>query len=414
MKIVSFTIGLLALFMTAGCRCHDAWEKQRVAFAERDRPLLFNSDGNEMVYYPKNAPFTYEGFCAQRLDGYWDSAISTLCYCPWTSGFGLMTTARAGEFYDRPDNQISGCTNAAPVFWRELGTDALEMSSRFCRSKGKEVFVSIRVNDTHDAVHRPDKPDFLFSPFKQRHPECLMGTQDRRPPYCAWSAVDYSQPLVRVTFLGYVRQLAENYEFDGLDLDFFRHVQCFKSVAWGAESASDAERKVLTEMIAEVRRILDGYGRKRGRRPFLLARTPDSPGFCCGVGIDIETWLRLKYVDVWCGSGYYRMRSWRESADLAHRYGAKFYASLDESRVASHCSRLRWPCLGGRNSRANFAARVAAAEEEGCDGVEFFNIDDYPAPERKAIAALSPGTNGLNARTSTASGEASSPSFTAP
>ena len=77
--------------------------------------------------------------------------------------------------------------NAAEDFAKK-GTDALEMASAFCRRKGLEIFVSIRMNDTHD--NRGAKPpNSHFSLFKQQHPECLMGTMTNRPRYCAFQAV---------------------------------------------------------------------------------------------------------------------------------------------------------------------------------------------------------------------------------
>ena len=364
-------------------------------------PVIYNTDGCDMLDYPVGDPITYEGFVAQRLArDIPGSGVTAVGYCPVSSGFGFFTALKMGDTLLNP--LPDGSTwrgrkvyNATGDFAKR-GLDALEMGLRYAREQGRVAIASIRMNDTHDQGHTPERPYFLFSPFKQRHPECLMGAREKRPPCCAWSAVDFTHQLVRDTFLSYVRQLADNYDFDGLDLDFFRHVQYFKTVANGAE-ATDAERALLTGMIGEVRAILDGAGKRKGRRPFLCVRTPDSADYCRAVGIDIESWLRLKYVDIWCGAGYFRLRPWRDSARMAHRHGAKFYASIDESRIESHCARLKIPRMDGRNSRHHFAARVAAAAEEGCDGVELFNIDDYPQSERKAIAALVPGkTDGLD------------------
>lgn len=365
-------------------------------------PVIYNTDGCDMLDYPVDDPITYASFIAQRLGrDLPGSAVTAVGYCPVSSGFGHFTALKVGDTLLNPLPPNSTWRgrkvyNATGDFAKK-GLDALEMGLRYSRSMGCATIASIRMNDTHDQGHTPEKPYFLFSPFKVRHPEFLMGSRQNRPPFCAWSAVDYTHPEVREAMLGYVRQLAENYDFDALDLDFFRHVQYFKSVAWGAEAASAEECEMMTALVRDIRAVLNQKALRQGRRVTLIARTPDSPGYCRAAGLDVERWLGERLVDVWVGSGYFRLQDWRESAELAHRYGAKFYASLDESRVERHCARLKLPRFTGRNSRANFAARVAAAAEEGCDGIEFFNIDDYPDSERKAIAALAPGlTDGLD------------------
>ncbi|HOE61782.1 MAG TPA: alpha/beta hydrolase family protein [Candidatus Latescibacteria bacterium] len=365
-------------------------------------PVVYNTDGCDMLDYPVGDPITYEGFVAQRLArDIPGSGVSAVGYCPVSSGFGFFTALKMGDTLLNPlppGSRWRGrdVYNATADFAKQ-GLDALEMGLRYSRSEGRVAVASLRMNDTHDQEHTPEKPYFLFSPFKIRHPECLMGTREKKPPLCAWSAVDYTRPEVRKAMAGYVQQLADNYDFDALDLDFFRHVQYFRSVAWGAESASDEERAMMTDLVRDIRKILDARGAQKGRRLLLSVRTPDSAAYCHAVGLDVERWMKEKLIDVWCGSGYFRLCPWKESAEFAHRYGVKYYASLDESRIERHCARLKLPRLDGRNSRENFAARVAAATEEGCDGIVFFNIDDYPESERKAIAALVPGkTDGLN------------------
>ena len=365
-------------------------------------PVFYNTDGCDMLHYPIGDPITREAFLAQRLArDVPESAVTAVGYCPISSGFGFFTALKVGDTLLRPlpagSRWRGRPTYNATGDFAAKGLDALEMGLSYAHSQGRKAIVSIRMNDTHDEVHRPDRPFHLYSPFKERHPDCLMGSPTNRPVRCAWSAVDYSRPEVRAAMLGYVRQFAENYDFDALDLDFFRHVQYFKSVAWGADSTSDDERAMMTQLLRDIRQVLNQKGDRYGRKIRLVVRTPDAAAYAKAVGLDVETWMHEKLIDIWCGSGYFRLTSWRESAELAHRYGVKYYASLDESRVESFCAARKLPRLNGRNSRANFAARVAAAHEEGCDGVEFFNIDDYPESERKAIAALYPGqTDGLD------------------
>ena len=401
LAVVGFALS--AALFSAGC-AHDRWEAERAALVNRERPLLFNADGNEMVYYPMRSPITYDGFCAQRLNGYTNSAISTLCYCPWSSGFGLMSTLRAGEFFDRPIDLNEGCTNAAPLFARELGTDALEMTSRFCRTDGREIIVSIRVNDTHDNWYfqpgtNPPR-SWLFPKWKEAHPDCLYGRRDgKNPPFGSWTAVDFEHPEVRAYMRAFVRDFVNNYDVDGIEFDFMRHCQIFKSVGWGAQ-ATPAQLKLMTDFMGELRGIVEAAGRRKGRPLLVLVRTPDSIDYCRAVGIDIEAWLKAGVADIWSVSDYFQLEYWDRAVALAHRYGVKLYAALAESRVpgqvkgnAEKGARM----LPGRNGIECFTAEYAAAMACGCDGIELFNQSCiWPLDTRKLNAIDPRRTAGLD------------------
>ena len=81
-------------------------------------------------------------------------------------------------------------------------------------------------------------------------------------------------------------------------------------------------------------------------------------------------------MDVWIGAGCFRLNHWNTSADLAHSYGVKFYASLDEKRIPRGASRKMLPVLPGRMTWEFYAARFADAMASGYDGVYVFNIEN--------------------------------------
>jgi len=370
----------LTVCLTGFAKAADsAWESLRAGLKNRPRPLILNSDGNEMVYYPTNAPVTAEGFFARRLDEYRGTKISTLAYCPWSSGFGLMTTTRAGEYFDAPIDLKKDCTNATPAFAAK-GLDCLDMVTSFCRTNGMEIFVSIRVNDTHDRSYvRPGSNpprSWLFPKWKDENPDCLCGEPRRQPPYASWTAVDFENPKVRDYMKKFVSEFANNYDVDGIEYDFMRHGPIFKSVAWGA-SATEAQLKLMTDFMRELRDITEAAGRKRGRPILVLVRTSDSLAYAKEFGIDVEDWLKSGVMDLWSVSDYFQLDYLKPNADLAHKHGVRFYSALAESRIPSFVKRnakkgLR--CLPGRNTVASFAAEYAAAMTAGCDGVESFNL----------------------------------------
>ena len=350
----------------------DAFEAKRAEMLNRPRTVIYNTDGNDMTLYPRSLPLTQEAFESVRLRHTEGTKIDSVFYCPHSSGFGWFTTRKTHDFMTVQFRPPEANVHNAAADFAAKGTDALEMASAYCRRRGLEIFVSIRMNDTHDNKG-PMPPGVHFSLFKQRHPECLMGTMTNRPRHCAWTAVDFAHAAVRDHVRRFVREFLEGYDIDGIEFDFFRHLQLFKTVANGAD-ATAAELNLMTELMRDLRTTADAIGRRRGR-PFLFAvRVPDSVGFCRTVGIDIERWVHESIVDIVIGSGYFQCNPWHVMADVVHRNGGKFYASLDEAR--SNMKRAPLGMLPGRGmSPAFYRAREAAAIAEGVDGVYLFNIE---------------------------------------
>ena len=351
----------------------DVWAARRAEALARPRAFVYNTDGNDAHNWPSNLPVTVGNFTGRRLVHALGTRITTISYCPLSSGFGRLTCRKAGEAYcvksHRGKRHVS-----ADLF--AMGTDPLELASAFCRTNGLEIFVSIRVNDTHDAAGTFERPDPLFPDFKKNNPDCLMGRPEKgkRPPFCNWSAVDFSHEKVRAHMRKFVRELAENYDIDGIEYDFNRHTQLFKSVAMGGE-ASQAELDLMTAFMRELRAITEEAGRKKNRPILAVMRAPDSVEYCRAVGIDLARWFDERLVDIWIGGGYFCLNPWKASADFAHRHGVKFYASMDETRIPRSAARKRLPFLEGRMTLPFYAARFADAMASGCDGVYVFNLE---------------------------------------
>ncbi len=66
--------------------------------------------------------------------------------------------------------------------------------------------------------------------------EAMRTQMLNRPRYCAWTAVDFAHAAVRDHVRRFVREFLESYDIDGIEYDFFRHLQLFKTVANGADA----------------------------------------------------------------------------------------------------------------------------------------------------------------------------------
>ena len=350
-----------------------SFERQRAALLAKERPVVYNTDGCDMLYFPTNLPLSVESFCSLRLDWSKGPVIGTVSYCPLSSGFAHFTATKAGDLFTgsvlcRP----ASLYNATIDFRDRLGTDSLQMAIDFCRREGKEVFVSIRMNDTHDAS--TEYGQYFFPPFKKAHPEYLMGTVSNKPPCCSWTAVDFAQEAVRAHVRKFVRAFVENYDVDGIEYDFLRHAQLFKTVAWGG-AATAQECEMMSALMRDLRGITEEVGRRRGRPILVVVRTPDSVPYAKAIGMDVEKWMSDRSFDIWVAAGYFQLEAWTKSVAVARRHGVKFYASLDESRIPSSAARMKMTLIPGRQTQEFYHARFATAFAQGCDGVYLFNLE---------------------------------------
>ncbi len=362
----------LALVLVSGCASDKGWQRQRAEALNRPREVIYNNDGDEPLIWPKGQPFSLEAFYAMRTAAVADSQVDTAFYCPGTP-FGLFKAdIPSAELFLR--NLSDKYTNVMPEFLKR-GTDPVREIGRWCKAHNKEFFITVRVNDTHDGAADQsrlgppyDASNVMFSAFKAAHPELLLGASSNRSPFCVWSAADFTQAEVRDRFYRICRELCMNYDLDGLDLDFFRHMQLFKSVAWGG-TASEAERELMTELMRRVRAAAEEAGQRRGRPILLSVRVPDSVPYCREVGIDLEAWLREGLVDMVAASGYWQHNPWSVTVDLCRRYNVKAYASLDESRLPETADAPL-----SRKTRETYRGRAMAARQAGMDGILYFNL----------------------------------------
>jgi hypothetical protein len=166
------------------------------------------------------------------------------------------------------------------------GIDVYKVWIERARRHGLSPWLTMRMNDLHGV---DDDACFMHSDFWRRHPEY------RRVPYrfAGWPdrALDYGRAEVRAHHLKFIRELAECYDFDGLELDWMRFGYHFRP---GHEAAGAA---LLTAFTAEVRALLDQWEGIRGHRIYLGARVPSRPQTALRLGMDAVAWARKGLID---------------------------------------------------------------------------------------------------------------------
>ncbi|MCC7476517.1 MAG: family 10 glycosylhydrolase [Pirellulales bacterium] len=327
----------------------------------RDRKLIFNNDGGDVLY---GATHTPQGLLDVRTSGLAGTQVDSIFYTSRSSGFGLFThNTQVGEIFTSTGGRYSNNMTQSLI---NQGTDVLEVTSDFAHSNNMEMFWSMRMNDTHDASG--ESAIYAFPQLKVDHPEWLMGTASNHPAYGAWTAIDYGVQQVRDLALDYFEEVCQNYDVDGIELDFFRHPFFFRSHTSGG-TATQADRDQMTQLVRDIRTMTEQVGMQRGSPILVSIRVPDSLGYSKDVGLDITQWLQEGLVDTMTVSDYFRAEEWNTSVALGHQYGVPVYAGLSESRMSGDAGTIR-------GSLESYMARASEAWQAGVDGIYMFNFTD--------------------------------------
>ena len=342
--------------------------EMRKQLAGRKRRIIANNDGCDCLYFPKNKEVTAKNFLAMRTTALAGTHVDTIAYCTISSGFsnfthhtkfGTVLARQSAEFGILPSTR-----NIAQALI-DQGADCLKLVVDYAHEHGMEAFWSMRMNDTHDVAHRPEKAYLLYPPLKVEYPEWLVGDHVKRTPHGRWSSVDYARPEIRGLAFKFIEEVCRNYDVDGVELDFFRHMCYFKSAAMGGK-ASQEERDMMTGLMRRVRSMTEEVGRERARPILVAVRVADSVEFNRGIGLDIERWLEDGLVDILITTCYFRLNPWDYSVKLGREHGVAVYPCLSDSRVRGQ-SRFN------RGSYASYRGRAMNAWAAGAAGIHTFN-----------------------------------------
>jgi len=373
-----YAVAVMALILVAAsagaqrgenCDSVEAYRQARAETAHRQRRVIFNNDGDDHLLADE---VSREAFLAKRTTPLLGSHVDTISYCTSRPFGAFLHRTEIGDIITQSEPFRGKPTNVVEHFL-ERDTDPLQVMTEFCHENGLEIFWSMRMNDTHDASYPAEAQHPYWSSFKQQHPELLFGTREDRPEFGNWSAVDYASPIVRDFLFEAFREVCKGYDVDGVEMDFFRHLVFFRTVAEGGQ-ATDEERAMMTDLVRRIREMTETVGMERGRPILLTMRVPDSVPFCRAIGLDIEGWLEDELIDVLVAAGDFRLNPWEYSVQLAETHGVPVYADLDPAIRRG----LQGPF--DRNSIEAHRARALNAWRAGVDGIYLFNHFNPHAP----------------------------------
>ena len=240
--------------------------------------ILYNNDMTNTAnttspFHATGAPFT-----AEVLRGSVDEVAGLTDVHLLSPGLGWIPVWEsqiypAAEHYQRWE-QTTGLP--ADTFGQFLmaGGDILQVFIDRCRETGQVPFISFRMNDPHEQHHADDFLAGIYHPRSQWISDFYLAHLDDRlgDDYMTnfrHRGLDWMVPEVREQKYEFLKEILENYDIDGVELDFLRWDGYFKT-----SETTQAEREaVMTAFISSIRTLLDATA-KPGQHRWLGIRVP--------------------------------------------------------------------------------------------------------------------------------------------
>ena len=169
-----------------------------------------------------------------------------------------------------------------------MGTDQVREVIRRGREKGMTVFPSLKLQDPA----KPGGERCGWLKWKHGADVCLGEPDGRFPDHGTEWAYDYTNELVRQEKKAMLREILEDYEADGIELDFMFFPLYFR------QGETEQSIPVMNGFVAEVREMADEIGEKQGRKIPIMARVWHRRDDNLKLGLDAETWLKEGNVDL--------------------------------------------------------------------------------------------------------------------
>lgn len=235
-----------------------------------------------------------------------------------------------------------------------------------CHRRGLDAFVSLRMNDCHDALRGQGKlPNPELPTFKRINPDWLNNLN-------WWTALDYTKPQVRLLKLKVIEEFFDRWDFDGIELDWLRHTLHFPR---GTERDNG---RYLTQFMRDVRQSLNQRAARRGRDIEVAVRIPERLSWCLDGGFQVPTWIAEDLADI-----------------LILGQGLTDAPQLAEFRALMKGRSLPiYPCLymygNGYRISPDEVIRGSAANlwRDGADGLYLFNWHTYGSWRRPLLGEI--------------------------
>ena len=242
--------------------------------------------------------------------------------------------------------------------WFDQGIDWLERAVDETRRRGLEVWWTHRISEA-DLDAESNLMMSERAPLKAAHPDWTIKS------WWWQGMLNLASPGLREHKVEVLRELAERYDFDGIQINYARHLPVLPvGRQWEL-------REGPTDLMRKVRAALNDVADARGRPILLGAKVPESVEGCRVDGLDVCTWAKEGLVDLLTiGSRTFTMdvqgfrQQLADAGGVAEQAPPKLYPCYDDHHASDGYRHV--PLQVVRGVAGNWLA-------QGADGVVTFN-----------------------------------------
>jgi hypothetical protein len=251
------------------------------------------------------------------------------------------------------------------------GGDVVKVFIDRCRAKGQAAFISFRMNDAHHKEFVDPKPGdkpsssigMSVTRFYAEHPEHRIKPGSQRG---ADLVQNFAVPEVRAQKLALIRELCENYDLDGLELDFLRFYSYFRE-----ETPLEQRRAIMTDLVKEVRQMI-------GPKRWLSARVPCYLPALDALGLDLKALVAAGLDMVNASAHYFTTQQHDLAAIRKQTEGAALYFELCHTIWKGDKVQTGYDVFPFRRAtREQLHTSAHLAYARGADGISLFNFAYY-------------------------------------
>ncbi len=341
---------------------------------KKDYKLLFNDDGfctfsNASKYQDINKPVGLS-----QVYGYVDEVVDAGCdlflLCPnmyqlpgWDSAH-YPYWRNTGKIIEFPkDTAVGKVLTRAQEFYL-AGNDLIQLSLDRARKRGIDFFITWRMNECH-GIDDESLPN--HSKFWRENPQFRIGGDENKIGRES-KALCFIHKEVRDYQFGFIKELCESYDIDGLELDFLRFPFFFpKKISFNEKAP------IMTQYIRRIRDMLDGLGKDIP----ICARVHNRLDFARDMGLDIKACVDEGLIDMINISPFYITQPEGDIESFRKLLlDTKLYAEI--TQCAGTPKHIELSVEESRKSTTEQIRSIAYSFfERGADGISLFNFVYY-------------------------------------
>ncbi|MFI5356991.1 MAG: hypothetical protein ACHQ4G_06635 [Opitutales bacterium] len=256
----------------------------------------------------------------------------------------------------------------------DAGVDWLAEAARACRRHRVSPWATIRMNDYHG--HKNVQGSYFNLPLLKQ-PEMRLRRSGYSPTMFEpgyRTGLNYERSEVRALMLAQIKEVVEDYDYEGLELDWWRQPLCCEP------DAAPPTVAMITDWMREIRALTDRRARQTGRPYPLGLRIPGQLETLKSIGLDVVTLCREGIIDFVAPSGFW-CTTWEMPHDeLRRKLGDRvaIYGVIEDGAnplpsrapTLNHTQNIRFISSSREMLHANAAGKLVL----GADGIEWFNF----------------------------------------